>query len=132
MRALECTNCGLSYGSATVPDYLLSSSGASCPRCGAPLAHAAAQVRAGGDARTSRRPLAPTTERSQRHREAVRQSAGWAEDAAREGDYADALAWLATIEAVAGELPRALEARRRAWASRMRSGKPGAQSTPTS
>ena len=62
----------------------------------------------------------------------MRQSAGWAEDAAREGDYAGALAWLATIEAVAGELPAALEERRRAWATRVRSGKPGVQPTPTS
>ena len=128
LRAVECTNCGLTYRSATVPHYLLSSSGASCPRCGAPLTHAAA----GGDARTSRRPLDSTMERSQRHQEAVRQSAGWAEDAACEGDYAGALAWLAIIEAVAGELPPALEARRRAWATRARSAKAGAETTPTS
>ena len=62
----------------------------------------------------------------------MRKSAGWAEDAAREGDYAGALAWLATIEAVAGELPRPLEARRRAWTTRARSAKPGAHPSPTS
>ena len=48
------------------------------------------------------------------------------------GDYAGALAWLATIEAVGGELPAALEARRRTWATRMRSDKPGVQPTPAS
>jgi hypothetical protein len=132
LRALECTKCGLTYRSSKVPQYLLSASGASCPRCGSTLTHVAAQVHVRDQPRTSPRPLAATSERSERHETAMRQSAGWAEDAAREGDYAGALAWLATIEAVAGELPRALEARRRAWAALMRPAKPGTQPTPTS
>jgi hypothetical protein len=41
----------------------------------------------------------------------------WAEQAAGAGQYATALAWLATIEAVEGELPPGFDAKRRAWAA---------------
>lgn len=110
MPALECTNCGLTYGRATSAHDLLSSTGAACPRCSSPLALSAG-ARFGSSAY-----------RSERHAAAVRQSVAWAEDAAREGDYAGALAWLATVEAVGGELSGALAARRRGWAARVRSG----------
>lgn len=42
-----------------------------------------------------------------------------AHDAAADGDYATALGWLATIEAVDGTLPTGLDQRRREWAGRM-------------
>jgi hypothetical protein len=45
----------------------------------------------------------------------------WAEEAARRGDYAGALAWLATVEAIGDELSQALAARRRGWSVRMQS-----------
>lgn len=108
MRVLRCTQCGLSYGSAAIPQHLLSSAGASCPRCGAWLVEA----REG----TRRWPRSPATER---HRIAVERSLRWAEQAAEQGDYANALSWLATIEAVDGELPTPYDARRVDWAARL-------------
>jgi hypothetical protein len=102
--ALECSNCGLTYGRATTAHDLLASSGAACPRCSSPLALAV-----------------PQRDASERHDAAVRQSVAWAEDAARRGDYAGALAWLATVEAIGDELSQALAARRRGWSVRMQS-----------
>jgi hypothetical protein len=54
----------------------------------------------------------------------VRRTLGWAEDAARQEDYSTALSWLATIEAVEGELSDGVEARRRQRAHRMKTGGP--------
>jgi hypothetical protein len=56
-----------------------------------------------------------------RHETAVRQSLAWAEDDAREGDYASALSWLATVEAVDGDLPHEFQAHRRTWVERLES-----------
>jgi hypothetical protein len=109
VRRLECPRCGLSYHAATLPLYLLSASGASCPRCATPL------VDASPDPDAERRPRLGST--PERHRAAVQRSLSWAERAAAEGQYATALAWLATIEAVEGELPPAFDAKRRAWAA---------------
>ena len=109
MTALMCTGCGLRYDGQTLPEHLLSASGPSCPRCGQPL------IEARGDLPASRRPSFGST--PARHRRGVRRTLDWAEEAAAEGDYATALSWLATIEAVEGQLPAGLEARRRAWAS---------------
>jgi hypothetical protein len=104
---LMCQRCGLSYDGSTLPQYLLSASRASCPRCAAPLTTA--------DPDPRRRPrLASAPER---HRAAVQRSVGWAERAAADGDFAGALAWLATIEAVDGGLPSGVDAQRRAWAA---------------
>lgn len=50
-----------------------------------------------------------------RHELAVRQSLRWAQRAAAEGDYGNALGWLATVEAVDGRLPDGWEERRRSW-----------------
>jgi hypothetical protein len=47
----------------------------------------------------------------------VQRSLGWAEQAAAERQYQTALAWLATVEAVDGELPPAFAAKRQAWAA---------------
>lgn len=109
MPALECTNCGLTYGRATAAHALLSSTGAACPRCSSRLALATGA------------PAASRRDGSERHDAAVRQSVVWAEEAASEGDYAGALAWLATVEAVGDELSEALAARRRGWSARLRS-----------
>lgn len=82
MRRLRCPRCGLTYCGATLPQYLLCASGASCPRCAAALFEA-------------------SPEPDDRH-------------------HATALAWPAAIEAVAGELPPAPDAKRRAWAASAR------------
>jgi hypothetical protein len=111
---LVCPNCGLSYGStATLIPHLGSATGASCPRCGTAL------TEAGRDADTERRPRPASTR--ERHRAAVRRTLAWAEQAAADGDYNAALAWLRTIEAVDGRLPAGLDAKQRAWAAGARS-----------
>jgi hypothetical protein len=110
MPRLECGRCGLSYHSATLPQYLLSATGASCPRCGTTLS----RPNRDQDAR-ARPPATPA-----HHRVAVTQSLSWAEQAAAEGDYSGALSWLATIEAIDGELPSGVDAKRRTWAARAR------------
>ena len=107
MQSLRCTGCGLSYGSAALPQHLLSSAGATCPRCGAALTGATERAR-----RWSR----PLTDR---HRAAVERSLRWADEAAGQGNFASALSWLATIEAVDGEIPGEYESRRVEWASRI-------------
>ena len=109
MRRLLCPRCGLSYDGATLPQYLLCASGASCPRCAAPL------VEASPESEAERRPRLGS--RPERQRAAVQRSLSWAEQAAGAGEYATALPWLATIEAVDGELPPAFDAKRRAWAA---------------
>jgi hypothetical protein len=104
--ALQCSNCGLTYGRASPAHDLLGSTGAACPRCSSPLALAAvpaARARTNGP---------------ERHAAALRQSVAWAEDAARDGDFAGALAWLEAIEAAGGELSDALVSRRRRWSVR--------------
>jgi hypothetical protein len=70
----------------------------------------------------ARRPRFGST--MERHRAALRRTLDWAEDAANDADYATALAWLATIEAVEGELPKELEARRHAWGQRRKAAGP--------
>jgi hypothetical protein len=45
MRTLTCPACGLTYGSATASQRLLSSSGASCPRCRSDLREASRVAR---------------------------------------------------------------------------------------
>jgi hypothetical protein len=56
---------------------------------------------------------------STRHETAVRRSLASAEDDAREGNYASALSWLDTVEAVDGGLPDEFQAHRRTWADRL-------------
>jgi hypothetical protein len=109
VQKLLCPRCGLSYDGATLPQYLLSASAGSCPRCAAPLTETSR------DPEPERRPRLGST--AERHQAAVQRSLTWAEEAASAGQYATALAWLATIEAVEGELPPAFDAKRRAWAA---------------
>jgi ribosomal protein S27AE len=109
---LMCPRCGLAYHSSTLPQHLLSTSRASCARCAAPLTEARRDVA------HDRRPRFGST--PDRHRAAVTKTLGWAEHAAAEGDYATALAWLETIEAVDGEIPSGFDAKRRVWAQAAR------------
>lgn len=52
-----------------------------------------------------------------RHEAAVANTLGWADRAAADGDYADALAWLATLDAIGVPLPAEYVAKRPAWVS---------------
>lgn len=58
----------------------------------------------------------PTGSRvDQKHQAAVAATLALADEAAARGDYADALAWLATVEAVGDTLTSAYHAKQRAW-----------------
>jgi hypothetical protein len=50
-----------------------------------------------------------------KHAVAVAKTLGYAVDAAAEGDYPDALAWLATVEAIGDVLPQEYETMRAVW-----------------
>lgn len=50
-----------------------------------------------------------------RHLAAVARSLGWAEQAAARGDYADALSWIAVVEAIGDLIPIEYETKRQAW-----------------
>jgi hypothetical protein len=54
---------------------------------------------------------------AERHRLAVASSLEWAQDAAERGDYADALEWVLTVEAIGEELPPGYQTQRQAWRS---------------
>ena len=54
---------------------------------------------------------------AERHRVAVANTLGWAQEAAERGDYADALEWLRTVEAIGEQLPPGYLTQRRAWRS---------------
>jgi len=56
-----------------------------------------------------------TSDTSARHRRAVAQTLGWADEAAARGDHAGALAWLRTLEVIGDELSDAYQAKRRSW-----------------
>lgn len=51
----------------------------------------------------------------ERHRRAVASTLRWADESAAEGDFAGALAWLATLDAIREPLPDAYEDKRTAW-----------------
>lgn len=74
-------------------------------------------LRAGS--RERRRGPAHEIPAAERHELAVRQSLRWAEAAAAEGDFGQALSWLATVEAVEGGLPGDWSQRRDAWRARL-------------
>lgn len=112
MSTVVCPSCGLSYGRATVTDHVHAATGASCPRCGTALTDA------GRGTTRGRRPRLGST--PERHRAAIARTVSWAEEAAARGDYGTALSWLATVEAVEGRLPPALDAKQRVWASSAR------------
>lgn len=51
-----------------------------------------------------------------RHERAVANTLSWADQAAAYGEYAEALAWLNTLDAIGSPLPEAYAAKRPAWA----------------
>jgi hypothetical protein len=55
---------------------------------------------------------------AERHEHAVEQTLCWAQEAAARNDAADALAWLAVVEAVDGELPLVWQRARASWLAR--------------
>ncbi len=56
-----------------------------------------------------------TTGPDDKHRDAVRNTLTWAEEAAARGDYHGAIAWLDTITAIGDSLPSAYHTKRAAW-----------------
>ena len=50
-----------------------------------------------------------------RHERAVAQTLGFAQEAARVGDFTDAIEWLKVVEVVDGVLPAGWEATRDSW-----------------
>jgi hypothetical protein len=50
-----------------------------------------------------------------RHLAAVARSLRWAQESAERGDYADALAWIQTVEAIGEQLPPSYQTKREAW-----------------
>ncbi len=57
-----------------------------------------------------------------KHAVAVAKTLGYAVDAAAGGDYPDALAWLATVEAIGDVLPQEYETKRAVWRLAARAG----------
>lgn len=51
-----------------------------------------------------------------RHQAAVARSLGWAHESAARGDYADALSWMTTLDAVGHTFAATDEAARASWA----------------
>lgn len=64
----------------------------------------------------STHPAQALTDAAERHRLAVASTLGWAQEAAERGDYADALEWVRTVEAIGEQLPR-LPDSARTWRS---------------
>ncbi len=58
---------------------------------------------------------AATHSAGEHHRSAVANTLRFADDAAATGDYHDALAWLATLEAIGELMPAEYRAKQRAW-----------------
>jgi hypothetical protein len=52
---------------------------------------------------------------ARRYRAAVARSLSWADEAAENGDHADALSWLRTIEAIGDQLNAEYQAKRQLW-----------------
>lgn len=71
----------------------------------------------GDDGRMGTQPRAATRGTHDRHLAAVARSLGWAQESAERGDYADALAWIRTVEAIGEQLPPSYQTKRRAWHS---------------
>ena len=57
----------------------------------------------------------PRSDRDRGHLAAVARSLGWAEEAAGRADWADALGWIAVVEACGDELPDEFRAKRDRW-----------------
>lgn len=57
----------------------------------------------------------PHQGRDANHVAAVARSLQWADEAAGRTDYADALAWIQTVEVVDGELPEEYKTKRDTW-----------------
>jgi hypothetical protein len=52
-----------------------------------------------------------------RHLAAVARSFAWAEEAAKRGDYTDALSWVQVVEAIGDVIPIEYQTKRQAWLS---------------
>jgi hypothetical protein len=62
-------------------------------------------------------PAQAAVDAAERHRVAVANTLGWAQEAAERGNYADALEWVRTVEAIGEQLPPGYHSQRQAWRS---------------
>lgn len=60
----------------------------------------------------------------ERHLAAVARSLQWAEESAAHGDYADALSWIQTVEAIGDELTQRHRALRLEWRNALAESRP--------
>ncbi len=84
-----------------------------------PLVHAPTDER-GEDRRLGAPPRAAGLSAADRHLGAVASSLGWAQESADRGDYADALEWIAVLEAIGEEIPDGYQTKRQAWGRALR------------
>jgi len=115
-RRVRCPVCR-----AALAVELLRSIGGACPRCSAPLLG-----RGGPRQKPAQAPLAQGYPGERwcwgraRHLVAVASTLGRADESAKGGDYADALAWLATVEVIGEQLSDEYGSKRRAWRAALR------------
>ncbi len=115
-RRVRCPVCR-----AALAVELLRSIGGACPRCSAPLLG-----RGGPREKPAQGPLAQGYPGERwcwgraRHLVAVASTLGRADESAKGGDYADALAWLATVEVIGEQLSDDYGSKRRAWRAALR------------
>jgi len=108
---VRCSTCR-----SAVPVTTLWATGGACPNCLRPLQAANRGAIGKRDAHGKG---------EAKHRAAVARTLRWADEAAARHDYNDAVAWAQAVEATGEQLPKAYQAKRRAWLLAMRAGRSG-------
>ena len=115
---VRCSNCR-----SAVAVTLVWAAGDTCPRCLAPLPAGKfrrellrdPQLRCGTGAPQGVDAAVAEPGAGARHLAAVARTLCWADESAARGDYADALRWVETIEALGDPLPQDYDTKRRSW-----------------